>query len=105
MRRRLKTLEPIILPNAISPLPLTAAAILVTSSGRDVPAARMVTEMNLSLMPAERAMFTAESTKSSPPPINATRPGIIITTANTVEISGFSPVSSLLSPHERQYRI
>jgi hypothetical protein len=42
IKRRLKILEPITLPIAISLFFLTAAIIEVTSSGKDVPAAIIV---------------------------------------------------------------
>ena len=47
----LKILLPTIFPMAIPAFPLLAAVTDVTSSGRDVPSATIVSPINLSLMP------------------------------------------------------
>ena len=70
----LKTFEPRILPSASWFRPFRAATRLVASSGRDVPPARMVTAMNLSLTPSIRARAVAESTKRFPPKISPASP-------------------------------
>ena len=56
---RLKMLEPIILPIAISFSPFLAATKEVTNSGSDVPSATMVRPINDSLKPNCSAMAVA----------------------------------------------
>ena len=70
----LKTFEPSIFPRASWSLCLAAATMQVASSGSDVPPARMVIAMNLSLTPSLLARAVAESTKSSPPKMSPARP-------------------------------
>ena len=79
IRSTLNRLEPMMLPNASWPFFLTAAATQVASSGMEVPPARMVMAMNLSLTPSALAMAVAESTKRLPPRMSAPRPPRIIT--------------------------
>ena len=75
--RMLNTFEPRIFPRANWSLCLAAATIQVASSGKDVPPARTVIAMNLSLTPMLRARAVAESTKSSPPKMSPGRPAAI----------------------------
>ena len=70
----LNTLEPNILPSASCSFPLIAATRLVASSGREVPPARIVTAMNLSLTPICRARAVALSTNKSPPKMSPASP-------------------------------
>ena len=66
--------EPRIFPRASCPFFFAAATTQVTSSGIEVPPARMVTAMNLSLMFSILAIFVALSTNLSPPKIKAANP-------------------------------
>lgn len=70
----LNTLEPNMLPSANCSFPLIAAVRLVASSGREVPPARIVTAINLSLTPICRARAVALSTNKSPPKMRPARP-------------------------------
>ena len=79
----LNILEPNIFPRARAPFFFLAATMQVANSGREVPPARMVTAMNLSLTPIYFAIFIAESTKSCPPKIRAASPPIIKMTAKS----------------------
>ena len=67
-------LEPMTFPTAISVSPLRAAAILVTSSGREVPIATIVRPIRVWLTPKEAAISLALFTTSCPPPITAASP-------------------------------
>ena len=55
----------------------------VASSGREVPRARMVIAMNLSLTPSSLASAVALSTKRLPPQMRAARPPVIISNDST----------------------
>ena len=70
----LNMLEPMMLPRASWPFFLAAATTQVASSGREVPPARIVIAMNLSLTFSILAMISAELTKSLPPMIRAANP-------------------------------
>ena len=70
----LKIFDPMMFPIAISALPFLAAVTEVTSSGKDVPKATMVSPINLWLTPSEMAMFVAASTAKLLPLIKPTRP-------------------------------
>ena len=63
IKKILKILEPTIFPTAISDFFFRAATIEVASSGRDVPAATIVSPITRSLMPSSLAIFIAPSTK------------------------------------------
>ena len=68
----LKTLEPIILPKAISCSPLRAADKLATNSGSDVPIATIVRPMISSLKPHKVASSIAPQTIARELSINST---------------------------------
>ena len=70
----LKILLPTIFPIAISAFPFNAADTEVTSSGREVPKATIVSPMILSLKPSVLAMALAASTLTSLPQTMRTRP-------------------------------
>lgn len=70
----LKMLLPIILPTKRSDLFCFAAVIVVTSSGRDVPMATIVSEIMRSERPMALAIIEAELTTSWLPPTTPTRP-------------------------------
>jgi len=74
MKRRLNRFEPITLPTAISHSPFLAATIEVTSSGKEVPQATMVSPISMGLIPKDAAIADAESTTQSPPTIIRTIP-------------------------------
>ena len=57
----LKIFDPMMFPIAISALPFLAAVTEVTSSGKDVPKATMVSPINLWLTPSEMGMFEGAS--------------------------------------------
>ena len=63
IRRIFEILDPRIFPKARAPFFFAAATTQVTSSGIDVPPARIVIATNLSESPAARAMRQAASTK------------------------------------------
>ena len=69
INRILKILDPIIFPIAISSLFFMIAAIEVTSSGNEVPAAIIVNLITFLLIFNVSAMNTAELTTISPPDI------------------------------------
>ena len=73
----LKIFDPIIFPRAISLSPFLAATILVTSSGRLVPRAIMVSPIKFALKPKLDAIEEAESTTTSPPYITPKSPSSI----------------------------
>ena len=66
-RRMLKILEPMTFPSAISTSSFLAATMEVTSSGRLVPMAIMVSPINVWLSPRRTAIAEAPSTTKSPP--------------------------------------
>ena len=70
----LEIFDPMMFPIAISALPFLAAVTEVTSSGKDVPKATMVSPINLWLTPSEMAMFVAASTAKLLPIIKHTSP-------------------------------
>ena len=72
--RILKIFDPMMFPIAISALPFLAAVTEVTSSGKDVPKATMVSPINLWLTPSEMAMVVAASTAKLLPIIKHTSP-------------------------------
>ena len=74
IRRILKIFEPTTFPTAISSSFFLAATMDVTSSGRLVPKATMVSPIRVSESPAMRAILTAPSTTQSPPNLMATMP-------------------------------
>ena len=73
----LKMLLPTMLPTRRSDSPFLAAAMVVTSSGRDVPSATIVSEMMRSEIPIALAMNEAEFTTSWLPPTIPARPRIM----------------------------
>lgn len=73
-KSRLKILEPITFPTAISVSPFKAAAILVTSSGREVPMATIVRPIRVWLTPKEAAISLTLFTTSCPPAMTAASP-------------------------------
>ena len=72
--RILKKLDPMMFPIAISALPFLEAVNEVTSSGKTVTKATMVSPINLWLTPSEMAMFVAASTAKLLPIIKHTSP-------------------------------
>ena len=78
-RRILKMLEPMTFPNAISTSFFLAATIDVTSSGRLVPSATIVSPIRFWLIPNPVAIVEAPSTTKSPPNLIATAPPIMYT--------------------------
>ena len=70
----LKILLPTIFPTRRSDSPFLAAETVVTSSGRDVPNAIIVSEMMRSDTPIAVAMVLAELTTNSLPPTTPTKP-------------------------------
>ena len=70
----LKILLPTILPTSKSLSPFLAAITVVTSSGREVPRAMMVSEMMRSEMPMASAMVEAELTTNWLPLTTPIRP-------------------------------
>jgi len=70
----LKILLPTILPTSRSLSFFLAAAMVVTSSGRDVPRATMESEMIRSEMPMAAAMVEAELTTNWLPATTPTKP-------------------------------
>ena len=74
-------------PMAMSAFPFLAAETEVQSSGRDVPSATMVSPINLSLSPNERAIALAASTVKLLPSTIIARPSIMNNAAFTVDIS------------------
>ena len=74
MNRRLKILEPITFPIAIPVSPFLAATADVTSSGRDVPIATIVSPISVSVIPAALAISFALFTTTCPPAIISTSP-------------------------------
>ena len=77
--RILKILEPITLPSAISSSFLRAATTEVTSSGRLVPQATIVSPIRFWLSPSFAATVDAPFTTKSPPNLIATIPPTINT--------------------------
>lgn len=73
----LNILEPIALPSARPLSPFLVATIDVTSSGREVPIATIVSPIKFWLTPKLAAMMQALSTTRLPPNITAIRPPII----------------------------
>ena len=67
-------LLPMAFPNAISCFLLSAAVMLVISSGKDVPIDTMVRPTSVSLIPKPSAMSLAEFTTKSPPTTMAINP-------------------------------
>ncbi len=86
IRRILKICEPIILPIAMSELPLRAAEMEVTNSGKLVLKATMVRLIKRSLMPKKRAISSVPSTTQSAPIFKATMPSKIQRSDCTVDI-------------------
>ena len=76
-RSMLNILEPITFPSAISTSSFFAATIDVTSSGRLVPSATIVSPIRFWLSPRLEAMVEAPFTTKSPPNFIATAPPII----------------------------
>ena len=74
MSRRLKILDPTMLPRAICPFFLLTAMMDDTSSGSEVPPATMVRPMMASDTPHSRAMAEAASTNMSPPKMSPPKP-------------------------------
>ena len=72
----LKILLPTILPTNKSLSPFLAAITVVTSSGKEVPRAMMVSEMMRSEIPTASAMVEAEFTTSWLPPTTPAKPKI-----------------------------
>ena len=72
----LKILLPTILPTSKSLSPFLAAMTVVTSSGKEVPRAIIVSEMMRSEIPIVVAMVEAEFTTSWLPPTTPTKPKI-----------------------------
>ncbi len=70
----LKMLLPTMLPTSKSLSFFLAAMIVVTSSGRDVPSAMIVSEITRSEMPTAAAIVEAELTTSWLPPTTPARP-------------------------------
>ena len=70
----LKMLLPMMLPTKRSDLFCFAAVIVVTSSGRDVPMATIVSEIMRSERPMALAIIEAELTTSWLPPMTPTKP-------------------------------
>ena len=73
----LKILEPIALPKAKPLSPFFVATIEVTSSGREVPIATIVSPMKFSLTPKFLAIIQAWSTTCCPPKITKANPKTI----------------------------
>ena len=73
----LNTFEPMMLPRASWPFFLAAATTQVASSGIEVPPARMVMAMNLSLTPRARASSVALFTNNLPPKASPAMPATI----------------------------
>ncbi len=65
--RILKIFEPNIFPTEMSICFFNAAITEVANSGTEVPNAKMVSPMILSLTPKDKAMFCAEETSISAP--------------------------------------
>ena len=86
-----------IFPRANAPFFLAAATTQVTSSGREVPQARMVIATNFSDNPAERAISHAESTNMSPPKISPPKPPSTIKIANHIFFSEADSPTALSS--------
>ena len=74
MNRRLKILEPITFPIAIPVSPFLAATADVTSSGRDVPIATIVSPISVSVIPAALAISFALFTTTCPPAMISASP-------------------------------
>ncbi len=70
----LKMLLPTMLPTRRSHSSFLAAVMVVTSSGKDVPSAMMVSEIMRSEMPIALAINEAELTTNWLPPTTPTRP-------------------------------
>ena len=97
-RRILNMLEPITFPSAISTSSFLAATIDVTSSGRLVPSATIVSPIRFWLNPRLEAIVEAPFTTKSPPNFIATAPPIIYTIhCHTGNIFISSSVSSAIS--------
>ena len=76
----LNMLEPTTLPIASPLSPFFAATIDVTSSGREVPIATIVSATSRWLMPKLTAILLALSTTNCPPNITAAKPPMINST-------------------------
>jgi hypothetical protein len=64
---RLKIFEPTILPMDKSGIPVSAARIVTTNSGAEVPKATTVRPITSSLIPRRLAIRAAESTSQTAP--------------------------------------
>ena len=86
MSRRLKMLDPTILPKAICPFFLLTAMTEDTNSGNEVPPDTIVRPMNASYTPHSRAIVEAESTNISPPKMSPHKPRMIEHTHTTIDL-------------------
>lgn len=77
INKMLNRLEPIAFPSARPLSPFLVATMEVTSSGREVPIATMVSPIKFWLTPKLVAMMQALSTTKSPPKMTAARPAIM----------------------------
>lgn len=96
-KKILKILDPITLPRHISECPLVAATIDVANSGRDVPAASIVSPISPSDHPMARAIADALSTNHCPPSIRQARPPNVTSKARHRGIGGLALLSSRLA--------
>ena len=103
--KMLKMLEPITFPSAISTSFFLAATMEVTSSGRLVPSATIVSPISVWLSPNDNAISDALLTTKSPPNLIAIIPptiksmlfhiGIILISSSTYSPDSFISSSSL----------
>ena len=103
--RILKMFDPMTFPTAISTSFFRAATIEVTSSGRLVPIAQIVSPISVWLIPNAAAMSDAESTTKSPPYLIATPPSIMNNRLfHTGRIFASSPSTSTSMPAALAFR-
>ena len=99
--RILNRFEPITLPNASSFSPFFDATMEVTSSGREVPNATIVSPTRVSVIPKEMAIALALSTTRLPPITIAASPPMI----NTMLKNGLNTLISSSSPEPPAARL
>ena len=78
--RLLKILLPITFPSAIPELPFSAAPVLITNSGNEVPSATIVRPITNSLILKRRARADAPFVSQSAPRITSTMPATKLNT-------------------------
>ena len=98
MPSTLKMLDPTMLPIAISDCRRKAAIIDVASSGRDVPTATMVRQIDASVTPKPRAIDTDSSTKNHAPNIKVTSPATIHNPDASIDVVAGASSSSIARP-------